>query len=532
MLSPVRFDTGPTLTVAGNQHDIEKGGHDLVPAEDGSPIEPEDAHGAATSSWRRYWKTFERTLVRYNFEARGIQRVLPEHRHDMRQLGFMQIAMLWISINLTANNLTLGMLGPAVYYLPFLDSSLLAVFGAVVGSLPVAYIATFGPRSGNRTMVFARYMMGWWPAKLVVILTLIILLGYSIIDAVVAGQILSAISPNGSLSVIVGIVIVAVITWLVTTFGYSIFHFYERYAWLPQLIVVCILAGVAGPRFDLYANPSAGLDERTIVGNRLSFFSLCLAAAITYACAGADYFVYYPEATPKWKVFAVTLVGLVVSFTPMFILGIGLGSGIASNPAWADAYAVSQGALAVEAFRPLGTFGSFLSVILALGLVANLIAPTYSAGVDFQVLGRYFEKVPRVVWNTAGAIIYTVCAIAGREHLAEIFTNFLALMGYWVCIWIAIVLEEHLIFRKWRKMDWNWEAWNDRNKLPLGVAALIAFLVGWVGAILCMAQVWYIGPLAALVGEYGGDMGEYVGFSWAAVVYPPLRWLELRRFGR
>lgn len=381
------------------------------------------------------------------------------------------------------------MLGPTVFYLSFLDSTLLAVFGAILGSLPVAYIATFGPPSGNRTMVFARYMMGWWPAKLVVILTLIILLGYSIIDAVVAGQILSAVSPHGSLSVIVGIVIVAVLTWLVTTFGYSIFHFYERYAWLPQMIVICILAGVSGPKFDLYTNPSAGLDHLTIVGNRLSFFSLCYSAAVTYACAGADYFVYYPEATPRWKVFAVTLIGLVVSFTPMFILGIGLTSGIATDTAWSNAYGVSQGALAVEAFRPLGAFGSFLSVLLALGLVANLIAPTYSSGVDFQVLGRYFERVPRVVWNTLGAVIYTVCAIAGREHLAEIFTNFLALMGYWVSIWIAIVLEEQLIFRKWRKIGWNWEAWNDRTKLPIGAAALAAFLVGWVGAILCMAQV-------------------------------------------
>ncbi|KAK5134034.1 hypothetical protein LTR08_007039 [Meristemomyces frigidus] len=526
-----REQSPPAHGIHSREQDVEKATHELAhPHEDDSPVESDEAREAGKNT--SHWKTFERTLLRYNLEARGIQRVLPEHRHDMQQLGFMQITMLWISINLAANNLTLGMLGPAVYDLPFLDSSLCAVFGGIVGSIPVAYIATFGPLSGNRTMVFARYTMGWYPAKLVVVLTLIILLGYSIIDAVVAGQILSAISPNDSLSVVVGIIVVAVITWLVTTFGYSIFHIYERYAWLPQTIVICILAGVAGPHFDLKFNPSAGLDERTVVGNRLSFFSLCLAAAITYACAGADYFVYYPENTPRWRVFSVTLVGLVVSFTPMFILGIGLGSGIASNPAWSEAYAVSQGALAVEAFRPLGSFGSFLSVLLALGLVANLIAPTYSAGVDFQVLGRYFERVPRVVWNTAGTIIFTVCAVAGREHLAEIFTNFLALMGYWVSIWIAIVLEEHLIFRKWRGIRWNWEAWNDRKKLPLGIAALIAFLVGWVLAILSMAQVWYIGPLAALVGEYGGDMGNYLGFASAALVYPPLRWIELRKFGR
>jgi len=42
----------------------------------------------------------------------------------------------------------------------------------------------------------------------------------------------------------------------------------------------------------------------------------------------------------------------------------------------------------------------------------------------------------------------------------------------------------------------------------------------------------YTGPIAHLVGEYGADMGNYVGFAWAALVYPPLRWAELKHFGR
>ena len=46
--------------------------------------------------------------------------------------------------------------------------------------------------------------MGWWPNKLIVILNLIIQLGYSMIDLVVAGQILSATSTHGSLPVVVG----------------------------------------------------------------------------------------------------------------------------------------------------------------------------------------------------------------------------------------------------------------------------------------------------------------------------------------
>lgn len=343
--------------------------------------------------------------------------------------------------------------------------------------------------------------MGWWPSKLVVILNIIVLLGYSLIDCVVAGQILSAVSTN-NMSVVVGIVIVAVIAWAITTFGYQVFHYYERYAWFPQLIVLSILAGVAGPHFNT-SSQSEG-QGATLAGNRLSFFGLNLAAAITYGGGAADYFVYYPEHTARWKIFTVTLVGLTTSFTFAFILGIGLASGLATNAAWEASYGVSQGALIVEGFRPLGSFGSFCGVVVALGLVANLIVPTYSSGIDAQILGRWAAVIPRVIWNTVGVVIYTVCALAGREHLAEIFTNFLALMGYWVSIWMAIILQEHLMFR--RKTGFNWAVWNEQKKLPLGIAALTAFIIGWIGAILSMAQVWYIGPIARLVGDYGADV--------------------------
>lgn len=485
-------------------HDAEKVGPNLAPGTSRTNItdlEADASHGAM-----RYMKSFEKTLIRYNMEARGIQRVMPEDRHSLSQLGFGQIGILWFSVNLAANNITLGMLGPAVFHLGFLEASLCAVFGMLVGILPVAYVATFGPSSGNRTMVFARYSMGWYPAKIIVVLNIVVLLGYSLLDAVIAGQMLSAVSGTSNLNIVVGIVIVAVITWVITTFGYTVFHMYERYAWLPQIVMFSILAGVAGPNFDLTTSPSEGEDPLTIIGNRLSFFSLCLAAAITYSGGAADLFVYYPEYAPRSKVFIVTVIGLALSFTYAFIIGIGLGSGIALNQVWSDAYSVSQGALIVEGFRPLGAFGSFCGVIVALGLVGNIILPVYAAGVDFQTLGVNFERIPRVIWNTLGVIIFTVCAIAGRAHLAEIFTNFLALMGYWVSIWIAILLEEHIIFRKWRGLGWNWDAWDDHRKLPVGLAALVAFLVGWAGSILSMAQVWYIGPIAAQVGEYGGDM--------------------------
>lgn len=86
-------------------------------------------------------------------EARGIKRVLPEERHATSLAGYVQMSLLWFSANLTANNLAVGLLGPLVFKLGFVDSSLCAVFGAFVGCLTMAYMSIWGAQSGNRTMV-------------------------------------------------------------------------------------------------------------------------------------------------------------------------------------------------------------------------------------------------------------------------------------------------------------------------------------------------------------------------------------------
>lgn len=86
-------------------------------------------------------------------EARGITRVMPSERHEPSTFEYWQMGLQWLSTNITANNLAVGLLGPLVYKLSFLDSALCSVFGALLGSMGTAYISTWGPRSGHRTMV-------------------------------------------------------------------------------------------------------------------------------------------------------------------------------------------------------------------------------------------------------------------------------------------------------------------------------------------------------------------------------------------
>jgi len=53
------------------------------------------------------------------------------------------------------------------------------------------------------------------------------MIGYGMIDCIIGGQLLSAVS-GGSMSIVVGIIIIAGISWVIAVFGMSIFHAYER----------------------------------------------------------------------------------------------------------------------------------------------------------------------------------------------------------------------------------------------------------------------------------------------------------------
>ncbi|KAJ7906610.1 hypothetical protein B0H13DRAFT_2020509 [Mycena leptocephala] len=455
-------------------HDIEKAATSDA-ARALTSVTVHDAHIPTSSSPLNTLKKWNAAVGSLSgFEARGISRVPPDERLPPSLWDDVSVALLWFSANISVNNLAVGLFGPLVFGLGFLDSAI------------TAYMSIWGPQSGNRTMVVLRYFMGYWPAKIPTLLNIVLMVGYCTIDAIIAGQILSAIN-GGSISIVVGIIVVQIVSSIVAVFGMKIFQYYERFSWIPQALVLFILIGSARPFFDTSVQSTGS--PPLIAANRLSFFSLCIYVPNSWGAAASDFYVYYPENTSKLKIFTMTLVGLWLSFTLVYLLGIGFATGITSNAAWSDAYNTSIGALIVS---------GFCAVIVALGVISNLI-----------------RAVPRWVWSCVLIIIVL--------HLLAIIQNFVSLMGYWIEFMVLIVLIEHLWFRRRRGVGFDWSRWEDKSYLPIGLAALMAFLTGWVGAILGMFQVCISGP---------ADVGMWIGTGFTIVVYVPLRWAELKYFGR
>lgn len=236
--------------------------------------------------------------------------------------------------------------------------------------------------------------------------------------------------------------------------------------------------------------------------------------------------------TSRRLTFFMTWSGMWTSLIFVNLIGVAIATGVATTPGWANAYATSSGALLLACYDGLGAFGGFCAVLLALGGIANNAPATYAAGLSCQVLGRYPKAIPRWIWCLFLMVVELVCAVAGRDHLFNIFEDFLPLMSYWVCPWLTIVFEEHIFFHTLRGVPFDWSAWEDKKRLPVGVAALLSFFIGWAGAIVGMDQVWYQGPVGSKIGGYGGDIGAWLAIAFTCVAYPPLRYLELKKFGR
>lgn len=98
-----------------------------------------------------YWNAKVEGLA--GLEARGITRVLPEEKHDSGKKDYLQMLALWFSMNLVVTCIIAGLLGPLVFQLGWVDCVCIVIFANALSACAPSYISTFGPESGNRTMV-------------------------------------------------------------------------------------------------------------------------------------------------------------------------------------------------------------------------------------------------------------------------------------------------------------------------------------------------------------------------------------------
>ena len=443
-------------------------------------------------------------------------------------------AQQWLSANMVISSFAIGLLAQKLFFLGFVDAILTCIFFNMLGVISVCFFSTFGPRFGLRQMVLSRFWFGWWGVKLIAFFNVLACIGWSSVNSIVGAQLIHAV--NNDVPGWAGIVVIAVGTLLVTFFGYKVVHAYEFWSWIPTFIVFLVVLGEFA-HSGAFVNLPMGVGTSEL-GGVLSFGSVVYGFATGWTSYAADYTVYQPVHQSRKKVFASVWIGLMIPLLFTEFLGIAIMTATTidgGNNRYMEGYTASGtgGLLAAVLFPPLGGFGKFCLVVLALSIVANNCPNIYSVALTMQVMGRWTQRVPRFIWTTIATGVYIAIAIPGYSHFEEVLENFMNFIGYWLAIYEGIAFSEHLIYR--RSMDAYEPAFYDQpSKLPPSIAAVFAFCCGVAGMVTGMSQSWFVGPIALHAGEapFGGDVGFELGFAFAFVSYAVARYFERKAFGR
>lgn len=420
---------------------------------------------------------------------------------------------MWWSVTCHVGTLPIGLLGPDVFGLSLHQSVAAIIAGTVLGSLCTASTSILGPKVtlilrfilvitetntsklGLRAIATSRYSFGFWGAKLCSFLNVIIGGGFAVVNVVVVGQILSAVS-GYTMTISVGCVIIAIISYVVSVFGFSVIHTYEKYSWIMAVILLCVLIGEVSDKVDPSLPGKHGNSGLRFSGAFLSFFAVNFSAASGWCSMASDYYCNYPANTKQWKIAAMTILGISIPTVFVTVIGACLAnaavSNSAANPVLNKAYNDhGLGGLLLESYHPT-QFSKFCLVLLVFTAIGNNTAIFYSSGLALQLLGHHFHAVPRFIWSLINALVIGILAVAGKDHLSLIVSNFVSLLGYWTVSFTIILLIEDRWFR--RHEGYNLNAWDVPSKLPWGVAAVLSLLTGYLaGGVTGMAQTWYIG---------------------------------------
>ncbi|TID04298.1 Purine-cytosine permease fcyB [Colletotrichum higginsianum] len=493
----------PTST-EGHLHDQDKG-------YETTKVRPENGISKTSSK-------FHKLLRLGRVEEHGIEPIPLAERTSTRYLNAFTV---WFSMNANILPITFGMLGPSLFGLNLRDSSLVILFFTLLSTLAPAFLATLGPKTGMRSMIQARFSFGRYLVSVPVALNLATLTGFCVIICVVGGQCLSAVT-KGALSPDLGIVLIALLSLLISFCGFRVLHFYETYAFIPAVIAIVIATACGGSRLKEQAEMLPATAPAV-----LSFGMIVASYMIPWACIASDLTTYFDPRVrgASYRVFAYSYLGLISPTILLMTLGSAIAGAIANVPEWQDGYDTTLvGGVLAAMLSPAGGFGKFVVVILAFTLLGNVSGTMYAITLNFQTLVPWLVRVPRYVFSIVVTAIMIPVAIKAADDFFLNLENFVALIGYWSASFVGIVLVEHFVFRRGDAKLYDHHIWNKASCLPSGAAALGSGMLSFALVIPCMAQAWWIGPVA----EITGDIGFEVAFILSALLYVPLRFLERR----
>lgn len=347
-------------------------------------------------------------------------------------MGLGRTFMLWLAANMVVTTLLTGTL--FVPGIPYPTALVVIVCGTLIGVSVLVAVGTIGTRTGLPTMVLTRGSFGRRGAYLPTAFNLVVLMGWSWVQAVLAGVTLDFVVEQltgFSNPVLFSLLSQAIVVGL-ALLGHSGIQRVEP--WLA-VIMLLVAAYVFFRAFsDLGVSSFLGLAEQPDVGMTAAVaLDIVVATAISWTVLSADFNRHAVSVRAG-------VVGTALGYTASTVISMTLG-------ATALAYVFLTGGEATS-FDPtviLESFGTPLAVVIFLSVMATNTLVVYGMTMSWQNIR------PRSNYLRAALVIGAI-SIAGAvwQGILDSFVSFLFLIsGLFVPVF-AIMVVDYWILRRGR----------------------------------------------------------------------------------
>jgi len=414
------------------------------------------------------------------------------------QLGTGRIGMIWLAANLVVTTLLTG-----TFFVPGLNFSLaliLIVVGTLVGSVILVLVGNIGTRTGMPTMAITRGAFGTRGSLLPVAANVIVLMGWSWVQAMLAGvtvnylvDSLTGFSNPALFSAICQIFVVTL-----ALFGHE--GISKAEPWLAVLIlaIMAYVFAMAFGKFEPAEFVAIPVDE-SLGYTPFIVVDIVIATAISWTVLSAD--INRMARTTR-----ASVVGAGIGYTLSTVLAMILG-------ATAIGYVILSGGEAT-AFDPtilVKAFGAPLAIAIFLSVMATNSMAVYGM-ITSVVNSRPERKLPFL----ATALIVGGVSILGATWLSLLdqFTDFLTLIGaFFVPVFAVMIVDYYILKRARYSRDilrhTGGAYWyrNGVNPIAVGVwvlGSVAAYLLTYV----------FPSPIGANIPCFVISFLLYLGLSW------------------
>jgi NCS1 family nucleobase:cation symporter-1 len=376
--------------------------------------------------------------------------------------------------------------------LDFRTGLLAILLGNVLGSLPVGLNSTIGPRTGLTQIEISRFAFGRIGTRVPSSLNWFCAVGWDAVNNVPSVLALVALVALFGFSVPfwLALTVLVAIQLAASMYGHHVVQLLAKYLCCVLIVVFSITAAVAILKGGSFATVHAAIKSATFMLG----VSMIAGFTIGFAPYSSDYTRYLPRTTKPRTIFLLSFSGVALSATLIELVGLLTASRLTDLSA---AGVIAGIGTMTGPFAPVALIAIAASAISINSINDNTAAYSLiSSGV------RIRRDVAAVITTACGFAL----AVAGAGKFAELFSNYLLLLLYWIAPWAGIVLTDWWLFGGTARTARRW-----------GSGATIFLIVTPLTIALFSATPIYTGPVAKMLD--GTDIGFFVGFFVASLCY-------------